>query len=180
MFRGNGLNSFDNGHATLPAITGFGIGLGVAAGFTWGDVDSGLYLRLGGGMDAVLGFEPFTLAGNIWVAGELRLWIVSIGADASLTVVVAEQPPTTPGGSGELSLWVHGQACGHVSFLFFSVSGCVTITISGPEAPQPDPRPRRQGVAAVALAGAGAGHRRRPRASTPRSPRPWPPRRCRR
>ena len=34
-------------------------------------------------MDAVIGFDPFMLAGNIYVAGELRLWIVSIGADAS-------------------------------------------------------------------------------------------------
>jgi len=139
MFRGNGLNAFDNGHANLPAITGFGIGLGVAAGFTWGDVDSGLYLSLGGGMDAVLGFAPFTLAGNIWVAGELRLWIVSVGADASLTVIVAEQPPTTPGGDSELSLYIHGEACGHVSFLFFSVSGCVTIDISGPRRSSPIP-----------------------------------------
>ena len=134
MFRGNGINAFDNGHGQLPAITGFGIGLGLAAGFEWGDKSSGLYLTLGGGMDAVLGFDPFTLAGNIWVAGELRLWIVSIGANASLTVIVSEQRP-----SGDLALYVHGKACGHVDFFFFSVSGCVEITISGPERPAPIP-----------------------------------------
>jgi large repetitive protein len=139
MFRGNGIQAFDNGHGALPAIKGFGIGLGVAASFTWGDVDAGLYLRLGGGMDAVLGFDPFILAGNIWVAGELRLWIISIGADALLEVVVAEQGALPPAPDGtpraDLSLYVHGKACGHVDFFFFSVSGCVEITISGPKMP---------------------------------------------
>jgi large repetitive protein len=134
MFRGNGLNAYNNGHITLPALTGFSIALGVAASFTWGDVDAGLYVRLGGGMDAVLGFEPFTLVGNIWVAGELRLWIVSVGADASLTVIVAENS------TGSLDLSVHGQACGHVDFFFFSVSGCVEITISQPDPIAPMPK----------------------------------------
>jgi hypothetical protein len=134
MFRGNGISKFNNGHGELPSITGFAIAMGVAAGFEWGDRSSGLYLTLGGGMDAVLGFSPFTLAGNIWVAGELRLWIVSIGANASLTVIVSEQQP-----SGDLALYVHGKACGHVDFFFFSVSGCVEITISGPKLPAPIP-----------------------------------------
>lgn len=141
MFRGKDLATFNNGHDTLPAIKGFAIAMGLAAGFTWGDVGSGLYLRLGGGMDAVMGFDPFILVGNIWVVGELRLWIVSIGADASLTVKVSEQPITLPNGdpSSELALYVHGKACGHVDFFFFSVSGCVEITISGPEVPAPIP-----------------------------------------
>ena len=134
MFKGDGLPAYPIHNDTLPAIQGFAIGLGVAAGFTWGDVDSGLYLRIGGGMDAVIGFSPFTLAGTIWVAGELRLWIVSIGADAQLTVIVAEQ--TAP---DDLSIYIHGEACGHVSFLFFSVEGCVDITISGPKPPAPMP-----------------------------------------
>ncbi|HEX6888661.1 MAG TPA: hypothetical protein VF143_11195 [Candidatus Nanopelagicales bacterium] len=127
MFRGDGVNAFAAHGATLPALQGFAIGLGVGASFVWGDKSSGLYLSVGGGMDAVLGFSPFTLAGNIWVAGELRLWIVSVGADANLEVVVAEQP------GGDLSLYIHGRACGHVELLFFEVSGCVDITISEPK-----------------------------------------------
>ena len=133
MFRGDGLAAYAVQRDTLPAIKGFGIGLGVGASFTWGDVGAGLYLRIGGGMDAVIGFSPFTLAGTIWVAGELRLWIISIGADAQLTVIVAEQS------GGDLGLYVHGIACGHVSFLFFEVSGCVEITISSPEPVAPMP-----------------------------------------
>lgn len=127
MFRGNGLKPFAVHGGTLPELFGFSIGLGVAAGFVWGDKSVGLYLSISGGMDAELGFSPFTLAGNIWVAGELRLWIVSVGADASLNVIVAEQP------GGDLALYVHGQACGHVSLLFFEISGCVDITIAEPE-----------------------------------------------
>jgi len=127
MFRGNGLHAFPVHGDTLPELFGFAIGLGVSASFVWGDKSAGIYLSIGGGMDAELGFSPFTLAGNIWVAGELRLWIISVGADASLTVIVAEQT------GGILDLYIHGQACGHVSLLFFEVSGCVDITLSSPE-----------------------------------------------
>ncbi len=134
MFRGNGLAQFNNGHATLPELTGFSIAFGAAASFTWGDVDAGLYIKVGGGMDAEIGFKPFTLAGNIYVAGELRLWIVSVGADASLTVLVAENDT-----GDDLKVAIHGQACGHVDFFFFSVSGCVDIEISGPDPTAPFP-----------------------------------------
>lgn len=133
MFKGDGLKAYTVQRAQLPAIKGFGIGLGVGASFTWGSVDAGLYLRVGGGMDAVIGFEPFTLAGTIWVAGELRLWIISIGADAQLTVIVAETSP------GNLGLYVYGIACGHVDFFFFEVKGCVEITISSPKPHAPMP-----------------------------------------
>ncbi|URI08560.1 hypothetical protein MW290_23555 [Aquincola tertiaricarbonis] len=127
MFKGDGFPAYNVHNATLPAIQGFGIGLGVAASFTWGNTDIGLYLRIGGGMDAVIGFDPFVLAGTVYVAGELRLFIVSVGADAQLTVIVSEQP------GGDLALYIHGQACGHVSLLFFEIEGCVDITISGPK-----------------------------------------------
>lgn len=126
MFKGDGLPVYQGPNFELPAITGFGIGLGVAASFTWGDTDIGLYLRVGGGMDAVLGLDPFVLAGAVYVSGELRLFIVSVGADAKLEVQVNEQP------DGSLALFIHGEACGHVSFFFFDVEGCVDITISGP------------------------------------------------
>jgi large repetitive protein len=123
MAKGDGFPAYPVHGFTLPALTGFSLGLGVAASFTWGDTDAGLYLRIGGSMDAELGFQPFTLAGVIYVTGELRLFIVSIGADASLNVVVAEH-------DGGFGLYLDGKACGHVSFLFFDVSGCVEITYS--------------------------------------------------
>lgn len=135
MFKGDGLGEYTTHGFTLPALKGFAIGVGVAAAFEWGDRSSGLYLTVGGGMDAEIGFDPFTIAGVIWVAGELRLWVVSVGADAKLFVVVAERP-----GSDDLSVYIEGQACGHVNLFFFEVSGCVHLKISGPktEAPFPD------------------------------------------
>ena len=124
MAKGDGLPAYPTHGFTLPALTGFSLGLGVAASFTWGDTDVGLYLRIGGGMDAELGFQPFTLAGVIYVSGELRIFIVSIGADAELDVVAAEHD------DGGFGISIDGKACGHVSFLFFSVSGCVEISLS--------------------------------------------------
>ena len=124
MAKGDGFPAYPAHGFTLPALTGFSLGLGMAASFTWGDTDAGLYLRVGGGMDAELGFQPFTLAGVIYVSGELRLFIVSIGADAPLNVVVAEHA------DGGFGLYLDGKACGHVSFLFFDVSGCVEISFS--------------------------------------------------
>lgn len=131
MFKGDGFPAYNVQKATLPAIQGFGVGLGCAASFTWGNTDIGLYLRVGGGMDAVLGFDPFVLSGTVYVAGELRLFILSIGADAQLTVTVNEQP------GGDLALYIHGEACGHVSLLFFEIEGCVDITIAGPSPSAP-------------------------------------------
>src|SRR5690606_18912812 len=87
MVRGEGLPAYK----ALPAITGFGIGIGAGASFIWGDTDIGLYLKVGGGFDAVVGFDPTLIAGTISVYGELRLFIVSVGADAHLTVTVREQ-----------------------------------------------------------------------------------------
>jgi hypothetical protein len=124
MAKGDGFPAYTVQGFTLPALTGFSLGLGVAASFTWGDTDIGLYLRIGGGMDAELGFQPFTLAGVIYVTGELRLFIISIGADASLGVIVAEHD------DGSFGMSVDGKACGHVSFLFFDISGCVEISFS--------------------------------------------------
>jgi hypothetical protein len=135
MARGDGLPAYPSHGFTLPALTGFALGMGVGASFTWGSTDIGLYLRIGGGMDAELGFQPFTLAGIIYVTGELRLFIVSVGADASLKVVAAQHDDHSYG------LSVDGKACGHVSFLFFEVSGCVSIsfTVGGStDTPIPD------------------------------------------
>lgn len=135
MFKGDGLPAYSppsaKEWAKLPAIQGFGIGLGAAASFRWGDDD--VYLQIGGGMDAVVGFDPFLLAGVLAVAGDLHLWIVSIGADATLLARVAELPG--PGGQGsELAVYVRGEACGHVDCGLFEVSGCVEIELGAPKA----------------------------------------------
>ncbi len=120
MIKGNGLDALPA--KGLPAITGFAIGAGAAASFTWGDTSVGLYLRIAGGFDAVIGFDPFLLAGRFELSGELRLFIVSIGASAELDIQVIGQ-------TGGFKTHIHGEACGHIDFFFFSIEGCVSITI---------------------------------------------------
>ncbi len=128
MIKGNGLDALpDKG---LPAVTGFAIGVGAAASFTWGDTDIGLYLRIAGGFDAVIGFDPFLLAGRFELSGELRLFIISIGASAELDILVV-------GKTDSFKTHIHGEACGHIDFFFFSIEGCVSITI-GNDNDKPD------------------------------------------
>lgn len=128
MFKGDDLPAYK----TLPPIQGFAIGLGAAAAFVWGSESAGLYLRVGGGMDAVIGFDPFLLGGLFEITGELRLFIVSIGAEARLTVIVSEK-------NGDLQAYLHGEACGHVDFFFFEIEGCVDITIQSDPGKPPLP-----------------------------------------
>ena len=125
MLKGNGLDALPEHN--LPAVTGFAIGAGAAASFTWGDTDIGLYLRVAGGFDAVIGFDPFLLAGQFFLSGELRLFIVSVGASAELDIQVI-------GVTDLFDTYINGKACGHVDFFFFSVEGCVSITINDPNA----------------------------------------------
>ncbi|MPZ48397.1 MAG: hypothetical protein GEU75_03635 [Dehalococcoidia bacterium] len=126
MFDGGGLAAYNG----LPEVRGFAIGLGAGASFTWGSTAIGLYLRIGGSMDAVIGFSPFLLGGHFEISGELRLFIISIGAHASLTVIVRAVSAT------EVDTYIHGEACGHVDFFFFEIEGCVDITI-GDETDKP-------------------------------------------
>jgi hypothetical protein len=125
VVKGDGLVPYKG----LPAVDGFAIGVGAGASFTWGSTDIGLYLRVGGGFDAVVGFDPFLLGGTFEVSGELRLFIVSIGAHAKLDVLVRES-------GGSVKTRIKGEVCGEVDFFFFSVEGCVTIEIgSGDDKP---------------------------------------------
>lgn len=128
IIKGDGLDALPA--KGLPAVTGFAIGAGAAASFTWGDTDIGLYLRIAGGFDAVIGFDPFLLAGRFDLSGELRLFIISIGASAELDILVV-------GHTGGFSTHIHGEACGHVDFFFFEVEGCVDITL-GSDNTKPD------------------------------------------
>ena len=125
MITGKGLDPLPEKH--LPQVVGFGIGAGAAASFTWGDTSIGLYLRIAGSFDAVMGFDPFLLAGEFELSGELRLFIISIGASAELDILVV-------GETGSFKTHIHGQACGHIDFFFFSIEGCVDVTLGSSNA----------------------------------------------
>jgi hypothetical protein len=142
MVHGNGI--------TIPGLPPVTHGLAVATGFhiqavLMGSRSVGLYLEVAAGFDAILGLDPFFLGGKIYVRGELHLFIVSIGASAELTVLVGKR---VVAGHEEDQPYVHGEVCGHVDFFFFSVGGCVSLTIG--EEPDKTPVPRDL-VAGVSL-----------------------------
>lgn len=140
-------------------------GFAVATGFhiqavLMGSKSAGLYLEVAAGFDAVLGIDPFALQGIIYARGELRLWIVSIGASAKLTVKVGSHKE--PDGTVVQHPYVEGEVCGKVDFFFFSVKGCVRLKLGAPPPATPEPRDLVSGIALIArtsarLEGTGAG-----------------------
>jgi hypothetical protein len=152
VFRGSGYLMIHGDGITVPGLpalpsTGFAIAVGLRVTFIWGNEPIGLYLRVGAGFDAVLSFAPVGLTGQISIEGELRLFIVSVGANARLDVVSAPR-------AGDLvpSTWVHGQVCGHVDFWLFSVSGCVDFELGSPFTPAVPPDPLVSDVLLVSRA----------------------------
>ncbi len=134
MVHGNGVS--------IPGLPPIAHGLAVATGFhiqavLMGSKSIGLYLEVAAGFDAILGLDPFFLGGKIYVSGELRLFIVSVGASAELTVLVGKR---IENGVEVETPYVHGKVCGHVDLFFFEIEGCVELTIG--EEPDKTPVPR--------------------------------------
>ena len=134
MVHGNGVS--------IPGLPAIDHGLAVATGFhiqavLMGSKAIGLYLEVAAGFDAILGLDPFFLAGKIYVSGELRLFIVSVGASAELTVLVGKR---IENGVEVERPYVHGKVCGHVDLFFFEIEGCLELTIG--EEPDKTPVPR--------------------------------------
>jgi hypothetical protein len=137
MIHGDGTTIHIEG---LPLVTQ---GITVAVGFhmsvvLMGSKAVGLYLEVAAGFDAIVAFSPFAIGGRIYVSGELRLWIIGISASAELTVLVGRQviDQGLPSEHTEDRTYVHGKVCGKVDFFFFSVEGCVELTI-GDDTPIP-------------------------------------------
>ncbi len=115
------------GYGTLKTIPGMAMAAGIGASIVFGDEGIGLYLKVSARADVAVSFSPrLFLVGRVQLDGELRLFIVSVGAHGKLDV---EAPDPTH---------LHGEICGHVDFFFFSVEGCVTVDI-GPAPPAPPP-----------------------------------------
>lgn len=125
MVHGNGL--------TIPGLPPVATGMGVGVGFhvtavLMGSKSIGLYFQASAGFDAIVGLDPLFLAGKITARGELRLWIVSVSARASLEVVAGQPDPN----SSNTITKITGEVCGKVEFVFFDIEGCVRLSI-GPE-----------------------------------------------
>ena len=143
MVHGNGISI-----PPLPAATGMSIATGFhIQAVLMGSKPARLYVEVAAGFDAILGFDPFFLAGKIYIRGELMLFIISIGVSAELTVMVGKR---LQGGVLRDDPYVKGEVCGKVDFFFFSVKGCVTLEIGNVPDPDPDPRDL---VAGLKLAG---------------------------
>lgn len=129
------------------ATSGLTIAAGLHVQFVWGSTSVGLYLKIAGGFDAIISFQPFAFGGVITISGELRLFIVSIGASAKLTVLSGHGYDST--GALVDRTYIHGEVCGNVDFFFFSVSGCVGLSLGSADVPDPDPEPLIRGVVLV-------------------------------
>ena len=105
------------GNPAGPGLPGIAVATGIDASVLFGSEDVGLYLRVSAGAHLGVSFTKFFITGIIYLEGELRLFIVSIGAHGTLTV---EAPSPTV---------IRGEVCGEVDFFFFSVGGCVSVTI---------------------------------------------------
>ncbi|HEX9767161.1 MAG TPA: hypothetical protein VGA36_10395 [Nitriliruptorales bacterium] len=115
------------GYGQLRNLPGIAMAAGIGASVVFGDESIGLYLKVSARADVAVSFSPrLFLVGRIQLDGELRLFIVSVGAHGRLDV---EAPDPTH---------IRGEICGHVDFFFFSVEGCVSVEI-GPSPPDPPP-----------------------------------------
>lgn len=99
---------------TLPAVA---VATGIGASVELGSRSVGLYLEVAAGADLGVAFSPFFMTGLVYLNGSLHLFVVTIGAEGTLLV---EAPDPT---------FINGEICGKVSFLFFSVKGCVGLSI---------------------------------------------------
>ncbi|MEU5155644.1 hypothetical protein [Glycomyces sp. NPDC021274] len=141
MVHGDGISDFPLVHGGLQ---GFSLATGFSVSITWGDRDIGLYLEVAAGFDAGIGFAPLTFAGRLYLQGALHLIIVSIEARAELTVKAAEME-TVPGepDSKQLVTYIHGEVCGRVSLLFFTIEACVEFSLGNDPDEPPPPEPIR-------------------------------------
>jgi hypothetical protein len=128
----------------LPRPSGFVIAAGLSVSMLWGDRSVGLYAELSAGFDAIIGFSPLLVAGIIQARGELKLFIISISASATLEVRLGQLPGEPPSSGYK----IHGEVCGSIDLFFFEIEGCVDFTVEGDPPPMAFP-PLVDGVTLV-------------------------------
>ena len=118
----------------LPVpVSGFAISTGLHVSIVWGSKNIGLYAEVAAGFDAVLGFDPFLLAGKLYLRGTLHLFIIDLSAWADLTVEIGELPDKS-----KVSR-ISGEICGKVEFFFFDIEGCVHFAVGATSVPAVEP-----------------------------------------
>ncbi|MBL7776374.1 MAG: hypothetical protein JNK89_10260, partial [Saprospiraceae bacterium] len=103
-------------------LPGVALAAGIEASILLGDPGS-IYLRISAGLHVGVAFSPFIIVGSMFLEGELRLLIVSIGARGTFNALISQRP------DGSYKTYLQGEICGSVSFFFFSISACVGLEI---------------------------------------------------
>jgi hypothetical protein len=130
MVHGNGITGLPIG-----PLSGFSVAAGFHLSLLWGNTDIGLYVKAAAGFDAGVGFAPFFVAGQIYLTGELHLFVVGIECDGKLAAK-----------SDGTNTWVKGEIRGSIDCFFFDISGTVTFEL-GTEPGAPDAPSLTRGVA---------------------------------
>ena len=106
-------------------LPGFALALGTAA---YVQIGSGsLYLRVEFETYLALSIaEAIYAQGGVRVSGELRLFIVSLGASATFGFAYQRNH------DGTSLLHIHGKICGHAKVFMLKISGCVSLAIGNP------------------------------------------------
>jgi large repetitive protein len=109
------------GYGETRTLRGIAMATGFGGGIVFGDESVGLFVKVILRADIAVTFSPsLHLVGRAQLDGELRLFVVSIGAHGLFDV---EAPDPTH---------VKGEICGHVDLFFFSVEGCVKVETGSP------------------------------------------------
>ena len=85
MIHGNGIKS------PLHTLNGSAVAAGIQAALTWGPVPLGLYIKVAVGADVGISFKPILMIGRLSLAGELHLFIVSIGVSTSALLRITKE-----------------------------------------------------------------------------------------
>ena len=100
-------------------LAGPAVAAGMRTEMKLGSESARVYLKASAGFDAGLSFSPFYLAGQVRLAGELRILFASLGVEGTLYV---EAPDPT---------YVRGEVCGSIDLGFFDIDGCVGFEWGG-------------------------------------------------
>ncbi|XKE46151.1 hypothetical protein LG302_03145 [Halomonas organivorans] len=117
------------------SFDGFSVGFGAGWGIDW----SAGPISLSASAKVLVGFgtKPLLIKGGVFVAGELDLVVLSISARGELILTYLDPPDQSA------KLRLDGEFCGEVDLFFFSIKGCVGVSIGDDlEAlapPEPEP-----------------------------------------
>ncbi|MBL8702082.1 MAG: hypothetical protein JNK67_27105 [Alphaproteobacteria bacterium] len=122
----------DLGGDTRFDFDGFSVGFGAGWEIAWKagpiELDASAKVLVG------FGTAPLIIKGGVFVAGKLDMVVTSISAHGELVLEARES-------AGDVQVKIEGEFCGEVDLLFFSLEGCVGISIAPDVDTEPPPPP---------------------------------------